>query len=181
MGKELIYWFLGTLLSLWKGVAHSFTRLKLVFTHMGYKKEAYFDPAFETWIETWIVPWEFTALAHFDIAKETKIEIGSMWHPGCTSGHFLVRHRLQLCCSHPWQFLIPVVPHPPESKKNLWNGLLLASWRNPRSWGVDLGPYVCRFLAERKFYTLCFGLEREAKVVQVHFPSLEKESYLPWA
>lgn len=43
-----------------------------MFTHTSYK-ETHFDPAFETQMGAWIVPWELTALAYFDTAKETKI------------------------------------------------------------------------------------------------------------
>lgn len=43
-----------------------------MFTHTSYK-ETHFDPAFETQMGAWIVSWELTALAYFDIAKETKM------------------------------------------------------------------------------------------------------------
>lgn len=88
-----------------------------------------------------------------------------------------VPHSLQVFCSCPWQLLIPVSPSPTSLQEPVkWSATCQQT--EPEKLGVDLDPHECRLLAEMKFCTLCFGLDR-GPLVHAHLPR-EEENYLPW-
>lgn len=70
-----------------------------------------------------------------------------------------VPHSLQVFCSCPWQLLIPVSPSPTSLQEPVkWSATCQQT--EPEKLGVNLDPHACRLLAEMKFCTLCFGLDR---------------------